>query len=59
MGDKAIALEAYFRLAQNVEAERQACESPVYYDAAYRVAPDGDARRDVFAVLREATAKTG
>jgi DNA end-binding protein Ku len=32
---------------------------PVYYDAAYYVAPDGDAGRDVYAVLREAIAKTG
>jgi DNA end-binding protein Ku len=32
---------------------------PVYYDAAYFLAPDGDAGRDVYAVLREALAKTG
>jgi DNA end-binding protein Ku len=32
---------------------------PVYYDAAYYAAPDGDAGRDVYAVLREAIAKTG
>jgi DNA end-binding protein Ku len=32
---------------------------PVYYDAAYYVAPDGEAGRDVCAVLREAIAKTG
>ena len=32
---------------------------PVYYDAAYHLAPDGDAGRDVYAVLREAVAKTG
>jgi len=32
---------------------------PVYYDAAYHLAPDGDASRDVYAVLREAIAKTG
>ena len=32
---------------------------PVYYDAAYYLAPDGDAGRDVYAVLREAIAKTG
>ena len=32
---------------------------PVYYDAAYFIAPDGDAGRDVYAVLREAIAKTG
>ena len=32
---------------------------PVYYDAAYFLAPDGDAGRDVYAVLREAIAKTG
>jgi DNA end-binding protein Ku len=31
---------------------------PVYYDAAYHLAPDGDAGRDVYAVLREAIAKT-
>ena len=31
---------------------------PVYYDAAYFIAPDGDAGRDVYAVLREAIAKT-
>jgi DNA end-binding protein Ku len=30
---------------------------PVYYDAAYYLAPDGDAGRDVYAVLREAIAK--
>jgi len=32
---------------------------PVYYDTAYFIAPDGDAGRDVYAVLREAVAKTG
>jgi DNA end-binding protein Ku len=32
---------------------------PVYYDAAYFVGPDGNAGRDVYAVLREAVAKTG
>ena len=32
---------------------------PVYYDAAYHLAPAGDAGRDVYAVLREAIAKTG
>lgn len=32
---------------------------PVYYDAAYNLAPDGDAGRDVYAVLREAIDKTG
>ena len=32
---------------------------PVYYDAAYYLAPDGDAGRDVYAVLREAIAKSG
>ena len=32
---------------------------PVYYVAAYHLAPDGDAGRDVYAVLREAIAKTG
>ncbi len=32
---------------------------PVYYDAAYFLAPDGDAGRDVYAVLRQAIAKTG
>jgi DNA end-binding protein Ku len=32
---------------------------PVYYDAAYFLAPDGDAGREVYAVLREAIAKTG
>ena len=31
----------------------------VYYDAAYYLAPDGDAGRDVYAVLREAITKTG
>jgi DNA end-binding protein Ku len=32
---------------------------PVYYDSGYYVAPDGDAGRDVYAVLREAIEKTG
>ena len=32
---------------------------PVYYDAAYFLAPDGEAGGDVYAVLREAIAKTG
>jgi DNA end-binding protein Ku len=32
---------------------------PVYYDAAYLISPDGDAGRDVYAVLREAVANTG
>src|SRR5580698_2512594 len=32
---------------------------PVYYGAAYFLAPDGDAGRDVYAVLRQAIAQTG
>src|SRR5580698_3784853 len=32
---------------------------PVYFDAAYFLAPDGEAGHDVYAVLREAIAKTG
>jgi DNA end-binding protein Ku len=32
---------------------------PVYYDSSYFLAPDGQAGRDVYAVLREAIAKTG
>lgn len=32
---------------------------PVYLDAAYFLAPDGDAGRDVYAVLRQAIGKTG
>ena len=32
---------------------------PVYYNSSYFLAPDGDAGRDVYAVLREAIAKTG
>jgi DNA end-binding protein Ku len=32
---------------------------PVYYDAAYFLAPDRETGRDVYAVLREAIAKTG
>jgi DNA end-binding protein Ku len=32
---------------------------PIYYDAAYFLAPDGDAGRDVYAVLREAIARSG
>ena len=32
---------------------------PVYFDASYYVAPDGDAGKDVYAVLREAITKTG
>ena len=32
---------------------------PVYYDAAYHLAPDGNAGRDIYAVLRGAIAKTG
>jgi DNA end-binding protein Ku len=32
---------------------------PMYYDAAYFLAPDGDAGKDVYAVLLEAIAKTG
>jgi DNA end-binding protein Ku len=32
---------------------------PVYYAAAYHLAPDGNAGRDIYAVLREAIAKTG
>ena len=32
---------------------------PVYFDSSYYVAPDGEAGRDVYAVLREAIAKTG
>jgi len=32
---------------------------PAYYDAAYFLAPDGEAGRDFYAVLREAIAKTG
>jgi DNA end-binding protein Ku len=32
---------------------------PMYYDSAYFIAPDGDAGRDVYAVLWEAISKTG
>jgi DNA end-binding protein Ku len=32
---------------------------PVYYNSAYYLTPDGDAGKDVYAVLREAIAKTG
>ena len=32
---------------------------PMYYDASYYLAPDGKAGEDVYAVLREAIAKTG
>jgi DNA end-binding protein Ku len=32
---------------------------PMYYDASYYLAPDGQAGEDVYAVLREAIAKTG
>ena len=32
---------------------------PVYYDAAYFLVPDGEAGKDIYAVLREAIAKTG
>jgi DNA end-binding protein Ku len=32
---------------------------PIYFDASYYVAPDGDSGLDVFAVLRDAIAKTG
>ncbi len=31
---------------------------PIYFDASYYVAPDGESGRDVFAVLREAIART-
>jgi DNA end-binding protein Ku len=32
---------------------------PIYYDASYYLAPDGDAGRDVYAVLRQAIEETG
>lgn len=32
---------------------------PVYYDASYYMAPDGDAGQEVYVVLRDAIAKTG
>lgn len=32
---------------------------PIYFDASYYVAPDGDAGQDVFIVLRDAIASTG
>ncbi len=32
---------------------------PIYFDASYYLAPDGDAGRDVYAVLRDAIAGTG
>ena len=32
---------------------------PVYYDSAYFLVPDGETGKDVYAVLREAIAKTG
>ena len=32
---------------------------PVYFDASYYAAPDGEAGKDVYAVLREAIGKTG
>lgn len=33
--------------------------APVYYDASYYVAPDGEAGQDVYAVLRQAMKETG
>ncbi len=33
--------------------------APVYFEASYYVAPDGDAGNDVYVVLRDAIAKTG
>ena len=33
--------------------------APVYFEASYYVAPDGEAGEDVYAVLRDAIAKTG
>ena len=32
---------------------------PIYFEASYYMAPDGDAGRDVYAVLREALVKAG
>ena len=32
---------------------------PIYYDSSYYLAPDGDAGRDVYAVLRQAIEETG
>ena len=32
---------------------------PIYYDASYYLAPDGNAGKDVYAVLRDAVANTG
>src|SRR3984957_8594757 len=32
---------------------------PIYYDASYYLAPDGDAGRDVYAILRQAIEETG
>lgn len=32
---------------------------PIYFDASYYVAPDGDAGAEIYAVLREAIARTG
>jgi DNA end-binding protein Ku len=32
---------------------------PVYYDSSYYIAPDGDAGKDIFVVLRDAIASTG
>jgi DNA end-binding protein Ku len=32
---------------------------PLYYDTGYFVAPDGDAGRDVYAILHEAIEKSG
>lgn len=32
---------------------------PIYYDTAYYLAPDGDAGRDVYQILREAISRTG
>jgi len=32
---------------------------PIYYDSSYYLAPDGEAGRDVYHVLREAVARTG
>jgi DNA end-binding protein Ku len=32
---------------------------PIYFDSSYFLAPDGETGRDVYAVLRNAIAKTG
>ena len=55
---ESVRVESSTTLVINKFVPREAID-PVYFEASYYIAPDGDEGRDVYVVLRDAIAKTG